>query len=157
MPSTLRLPRFAGPASALAGGGGGGGGGAEDSVLLVGPPAFPDAALVTFWPTSLLAGWAHTQTGTHVVDTRERRLVVRALFCFYGRSKEKLKHLLSVNSRLYVDGGCVVDACFRTMQAFRKKQAQERYLHATSKQHERHPGAAFLLLASDQARVSRLN
>lgn len=48
LPSTLRLPRFAGPASALDAGGGGGGGGAEDAALLVGPPAFPDAALVTF-------------------------------------------------------------------------------------------------------------
>ena len=65
---------FTGPASVLEPGDGGGGG-AEDALLLVGPPFFPDAALVTFWPTSLLAGWTHTHT--HVADTREGRVIVR--------------------------------------------------------------------------------
>lgn len=68
LPSTLRLPFFAGPASVLDPGDGGGGG-AEDAVLLVGPPAFADAALVTFCPTSLLAGWTRVETQTHVADT----------------------------------------------------------------------------------------
>lgn len=62
LPSTLRLPLVAGLASAL-GSDDGGGGGADDAVLLVGPPAFPDAALVTFWPTSLLAGGTDTHGG----------------------------------------------------------------------------------------------